>query len=100
MVWVALFAITGDRRFFFPFALYQAAVFGQLWRGGFAAGSSLIVALFVLIRIEQESSFRVLAVEIVVTLVAITAGACAARRFGRLIGAITTSLLALAGLAF
>ena len=95
---VALFAITGDRRLFFPFALYQATVFGQNWRGGFAVGSSLIITLFTLIRIEQEASFRVIAVELIVAVIAAFAGWVATRRFGPVAGAITASVVALAGL--
>ena len=100
MLWVGLFAITGDRRLFFPFALYQAVVFGQLWGGGFAAGSALIIALFTLIRVEQEASLRVIAVELVVAVVAAFAGAGATRKYGRIAGAVVASLVALAGLAF
>ena len=100
MLWVGLFAITGDRRLFFPFALYQAVVFGQLWGGAFAAGSALIIALFTLIRVEQEASLRVIAVELVVAVVAAFAGAGATRKYGRIAGAVVASLVALAGLAF
>ena len=103
-IWVALFAITGDRRLFFPFALYQATVFGQnwgqSWRGGFAAGSAMIVTLFMLIRIEQEASFKVIAVELIVAMIAAFAGWSATRRFGSIIGAMAASLVALAGLVF
>ena len=99
-IWVALFAITGDRRLFFPFALYQATVFGQNWRGGFAAGSSLIIALFTLIRIEQEASLKVIAVELIVAAIAAFAGWAATRRFGPIVGAMAASLVALVGLVF
>ena len=99
LIWLGLFAFTGDRRLFFPFAMYQAVVFGQSWRGGFAAGSALIIALFTMIRIEQEASFRVLAVELLVAIAAALAGA-ACRRFGPVAAAVAASLVALAGLIF
>ena len=97
MVWVALFAIKGDRRLFFPFALYQAIAFGLAWRGSFAAGAAFIVALFTLIRIEQEASFRVIAVELMVAVVAVLVGG-ACRRYGPIMAAGAASLVALAGL--
>ena len=97
LIWLGLFALTGDRRFFFPFAMYQAVVFGQIWRGGFAAGSALMIALFTMIRIEQDASFRVLAVELLVAIAAALAGA-ACRRFGPVAAAGAASLVALAGL--
>ena len=100
LLWVALFALTGDRRLFFPFALYQAAIFGAAWRGGFAAGAALIIALFTLIRIEQEASFRVITVELIVAIVAAFAGSLGTRRFGTIAGATVASLVALAGLVF
>ena len=80
LVWVLMFAVTGDRRLFFPFAIYQAVTFGQLWRGGFVAGTSMIVAMFAVIRIEQEASFRVLVVELLVAVVAAFVGFTSMRR--------------------
>ena len=97
LVWVALFAVTGDRRLFFPFALYQAITFGLAWRGGFALGAAFIVALFTLIRIEQEASLRVIAVELIVAVVAVLVGG-ACRRYGVIAAASAASLVALAGL--
>ena len=98
LVWLAVFAVTGDRRFFFPFAMYEAVVFGLGWRGGFAAGSALLVGLFTLIRIEQAASFRVIAVELVVAVAAMFAGYFVNRKYGPLAAAVAGSAMALAGL--
>ncbi len=97
LIWVALFAASGDRRLFFPFAMYQAVVFGIYWQRGFAAGAALIVGLFTLIRIEQEASFRVIAVELVVAVVAVSAGGLT-RKYNAVAAAGAASLIALAGL--
>ena len=97
LLWLALFVFTGDRRMFFPFTMYQAVLFGQTWRRGFAAGAALIIGLFTIIRIEQEASLRVLIVELVVAVAAaFVAAAC--RRYGPATAAGVASLVALAGL--
>ena len=99
LIWVAAFAITGDRRLFFPFTLYYASIFGQLWDGEFAAGTALIIALFTMVRIEQMASMRVIAVELIVAVVALGACAFTARRYGLQLSAWAASFVALAGLA-
>ncbi len=97
LLWLTLFVFTGDRRMFFPFTVYQSVLFGQLWRHGFAAGVALVIGLFTMIRIEQEASFRVLIVELVVAVAGAFLGA-ACRRFGPVAAACGASLVALAGL--
>lgn len=97
LLWLTLFVFNGDRRMFFPFTMFQAVLFGQLWRRGFAAGAALVIGLFTMIRIEQEASLRVLIVELVVAVAAAFAGA-ACLRFGPVAAAGLASLLALAGL--
>ena len=98
LMWLGLFALTQDRRFFFPFVMLNAVVFGLKWRGGFAAGAAMIVALFTMIRIEQDASFRVVSVELLVAIVASwTAWLC--RRFGPVAAASAAELVAFAGLA-
>ncbi len=99
LLWLGAFAATGDRRFFFPFTLYYAVVFGQVWAYGFAAGAGLVIGLFTMIRIEQMASLRVIAVELLVAVVAVLVGAVC-RRYGVMAAAGAASAVALAGLVF
>jgi hypothetical protein len=66
LLWLALFFITGDRRLFFPFSIQyalEAAFFGRRSFAAIAAGA------FLLIRIAQAATFKVLAVELAVAIV-------------------------------
>lgn len=70
LCWIALYQWTGDRRFFFPYAMQYAAQMAATTTGPPVlreiAGSGSIVLVFALIRIAQSAGARVLLVEIVV----------------------------------
>lgn len=79
--WLAAFRLTGDRELFFPFTMYLAA-HAALTVGGrglipASAAGGLIVLVFLVIRVLQAATPRVLAVETVAA-VAILAAACLA----------------------
>ncbi len=97
LIWLAAFAVTGDRRLFFPFTLHYAVLFGCWWNRGFAAGGAIILTLFAIVRIEQQASFRVLAVELAVAAVAILAAQQIVNR-SLLLAACVASLIAFVGL--
>jgi hypothetical protein len=81
-----LFRVSGDRELFFPFAMYLASHvalgFSQrnIWLASLGGGG--IVAAFMTIRVLQNATFRVLAVELVVA-VAILAVALVAHAWSR-----------------
>lgn len=82
LAWAAAFRLTGDRELYFPYAMYLAAAVASLlplhrFRSA-AVGGGAVVAAFLVIRIWQGASGRVLAVETVAA-VAILAIALAAR---------------------
>ena len=83
----------------FPFTLYYAVMFGQSWKAGYAAGASLVIALFTVVRIEQMASFRVIAVELIVGSVAVAVAAVFRSGFGGVLAAGVASIIAFAGLA-
>lgn len=79
--WLAAFRLTGDRELFFPFTMYLAA-HAALTVGGrglipASAAGGLIVLVFLVIRVLQAATPRVLAVETVAA-VAILAATCLA----------------------
>lgn len=98
LLWLALFAATQDRRFFFPFTMHYAAALGQLWRRGLVAGPAVIVGVFAVIRLVQSVTLPVLAVELAVAAAAVFA-AMLCRRFGSVAATSASSVVALTGLA-
>ena len=70
LLWLALANATGNRELFFPYTMYLAscvavgAAARSRWSG--PLGGGLVVAAFMIIRILQQATIRVLAVEFVV----------------------------------
>jgi hypothetical protein len=77
--WLAAFWVTGNRELFFPFTMYLAAHAALTVSGGglipAGAAGGLIVLVFLVIRVLQAATPRVLAVETVAAL-AILAATC------------------------
>jgi hypothetical protein len=108
LAWLGASIATGNRELFFPYAMHLAAVvlcrlFGRGAAWGLAAGG-LVAAVFLAIRVAQQATPRVLAVECAVA-AAILAGAAVARARWPQGGAVdaaivvASALLAYAGLA-
>ena len=82
LIWLALFRVTGNRELFFPYTMFLAtgvavrAVERTPWLG--VLGGSAVVTAFMVLRIVQNATSRVLAVELVIA-AAILACAVAAR---------------------
>ncbi len=108
LAWLGASVATGNRELFFPYAMQLAAVVlcrlcdrGAAWGFG---GGGLVAAAFLAIRVAQQATPRVLAVECAVA-AAILAGAALARARWPQGGAIdaaivaASALLAYAGLA-
>lgn len=108
LAWLGGSLATGNRELFFPYAMQLAAVVlcrlcgrGAAWGFG---GGGLVAAAFLAIRVAQQATPRVLAVECAVA-AAILAGAALARARWPQGGAIdaaivaASALLAYAGLA-
>jgi len=102
LAWLALFRVTGNRELFFPFAMYLATyvalIVAARWpRRAWIAGA-LMVATFLLIRMLQAASTRVLAVECVVALAilaaAITTFTATGRRPSVTVAVVSASSLA------
>jgi len=106
LCWIALYQWTGDRRFFFPYAMQYAAQMAALTEGSPARrailGGGSVVLAFVAIRVMQAASAPVLLVEIAVAgvVLALSPGVYRRTLMARTLGAVFTSLLAYAGLAF
>ncbi len=109
LIWIALFELTGDRRLFFPFSMQYAVQAACLLRGRVAcpwiAGGGALVALFTAIRIWQQATFRVLAVELLIAAAVLGIAALAFARSGggiraRIAAGVLGSILAFAGLVF
>lgn len=108
LIWLGLAQATGNRELFFPFAMHLAAVVvcrladhGTAWA---ALGGSGVVAAFLAIRVAQQATPRVLAVECAVAAAILVAATIARLRSPRRVGvdaAIITAaaVLAYAGLA-
>jgi len=106
--WMVAHQFTGNRELFFPYAMAVAAhlagQFGGRGRTAAAVAGGLVVAAFMGIRVMQDATARVLAVELAVA-VAILAAVVAvvplvARRpWGAVAVAVAASLAAYAGLA-
>lgn len=108
LVWLAIFRITGDREFFFPYCMHLAVLVacrfsdrGRVWAVG---GGAAVVACFLAIRAGQRATLAVLGVEVAVA-AAILVGAslvrpwCPRRAVADAAIVATSSLLACAGLA-
>jgi hypothetical protein len=89
LAWLAISHATGNRELFFPYTMYLAscmAIRGSdradhaAWLGPF--GGAVVVAAFMVIRILQQATIRVLVVEFVVA-AAILALVVVARALGR-----------------
>jgi hypothetical protein len=86
LLWLALFRVTGDRELFFPYTMYLASHVAlgcsqrTVWLASLGGGA--VVAAFMLIRVLQNATVRVLAVELVVA-VAILAVALVAHAWSR-----------------
>ena len=102
LLWLAMFVWTEDRRLFFPFTMHLAVMTGWLLAGrvrrAMVWGPSLVVGVFVGIRVVQAATVEVLAVEVVVAVAAVVAAALVGQ-WGRLAAAMVGSLVAFAGLA-
>jgi hypothetical protein len=109
LIWLALFQVTGNRQLFFPFAMQWAVqatlpVRGRVRLPAFVGGG-ILVGLFTAIRVWQDASVRVLAVELVVAaavlgVVGLAFGAHRAATKTRLAAGTLGSVLAFAGLIF
>jgi len=120
LAWLALSHTTGNRELFFPYTMYLASCVAMRgsdradraeWLG--PLGGAAIVAVFLVIRILQQATLRVLAVEFVVAaaILALVLVACLwRRRHGEQVARVTplawqaaivvaSSLLAYASLA-
>lgn len=69
LLWLILFYSTGDPRLFFPFTMQLALQLG-FQRG--PSGSAWIAAVFLLIRLVQGATWKVLSVELVVAAIVIS----------------------------
>lgn len=82
LIWLVLFRVTGNRELFFPYTMFLAtgvavrAVERSPWLGMLGGGA--VVTAFMILRILQNATSRVLAVELVIA-AAILAVAVAAR---------------------
>ena len=108
LVWLALFHSTGDRRLFFPFATQLAIQMRYLMEGRISRptiGGVGVIVGFLLIRVVQSATFRVLVVELFVAaaILALVSMLCSSKDQNaktRLLAGILGSALAFAGLAF
>jgi hypothetical protein len=107
-IWAVAHAATGNRELFFPYAIYLAAhVAWELWPRGplqAASGGGGIAAAFLVIRVLQHATPRVIAVELAVAaaILVVVNAAIAASRGRPFVGWVIpplASLAAYAGLA-
>jgi hypothetical protein len=73
IVWLVLYALTGERQLFFPYSIQYAAQMACLLRGtgpgaAFAGGAG-ITAVFLAVRVRQQATGAVLLVELMVATV-------------------------------
>mgnify|MGYP006272828919 CR=1 FL=1 len=70
LVWLAVFRATGDREYFFPYAMQLATLvtcrLSDRGRGWGLAGGAAVVLMFLGIRVAQRATVPVLAVEAIV----------------------------------
>jgi len=82
LLWLALANTTGNRELFFPYTMYLAScvavgsIAPSRWPG--QLGGGVVVAAFMIIRILQQATVRVLAVELMVAaaILALVVAAC------------------------
>lgn len=91
LMWLGVYAITGDRRLYFPYTMQYAVQAGPL--GGVAAA-----AVFFAIRIWQGAATEVLIVEAVVAVAVLALAYAARKRISLPVSALLASLLAFASL--
>lgn len=108
LAWLAASVATGNRELFFPYAMQLAAVVlcrlsgrGAAWG---LAGGGIVGAVFLAIRVAQQATPRVLAVECAVAAAILAAAALARARWPPAAGVdaaivAASALLAYAGLA-
>jgi hypothetical protein len=108
LIWLGLAQVTGNRELFFPYAMHLAAVVLCAFAGRGAAwglvGGSGVAAAFLVVRVAQQATPRVLAVECAVAAAILVAATFAWLRFPRRAGMdaaiiVGSALLAYAGLA-
>lgn len=104
LIWLGLARVTGNRELFFPFAMHLAAVVvcrladhGTAWA---ALGGSGVVAAFLAIRVAQQATPRVLAVECAVAGVILVGATLARLRFPRRAGVDAAIIAAAACFAY
>ena len=102
MFWLGVFHFTGDRRMFFPFSILFAASFAL--RANWPATMGIMV-LFLVARILQDATFKVLAVEVLVAVAVLCPVYFAQKKLSprgqwRSAFAVASSLLAFIGLIF
>ncbi len=102
LFWLAVFHFTGDRRMFFPFSMLFAASLALLSKWDVTL---VILVLFLLARTLQYATFKVLAVELIVAVVALCPIYFAQKKLPQLgqwrsAFAVTCSMLAFIGLIF
>ncbi len=103
LAWLVLFRITGDSRLFFPYSMQYAVQVACLLKGRVKwpvlSGGGSVVAVFALIRVWQQATLPVLAVELMVAAIVLGAAAVAYGRVKSRVGAAALgSVLAFAGL--
>jgi hypothetical protein len=108
LLWLAAFRATGDRELFFPYAMHLAAVVacraGDRGTGWALAGGGAIAAAFLGVRVWQEATARVLAVEVAVAAVVLGGAVAAIAKLPRQLAfdvaiVAAATLTAFAGLA-
>ena len=97
LAWLGAATATGNREFFFPYAMHLAAVAvcRLAWQGvgrSLAAGG-IVAAVFLAIRVAQQATPRVLAVECAVAAAILAGAAFASARWPRG-GAVDAAIVA------
>lgn len=105
LAWLAVAVATGNRELFFPYAMHLAAValcrFADRGPGRGLAAGGFVAGAFLAIRVAQQATPRVLAVECAVAAAILAVAALSRGRWPQSDAAIVTAsaLLASAGLA-
>lgn len=101
LLWLALFQFTGNRELFFPYAMHLAAVVACRVGGGPGrrlAGGGVVIAAFLAIRVAQQATPLVLAVELAVAAAILAATVVVRSRLLPHLG-VEAAIVATAGLA-
>ena len=103
LLWLVLYRITADRRLFFPFTMQLAVQTGFFLRRKVARGelfgSGGLIAVFLLIRVVQAASLRVLLVEVLVSVAILLLTLGSLRNRPPYLASAIASVLAYASLA-